>query len=933
MEFQDLFFQYAEKNPEGIFSFLNLTVTEDIANQIHLSKLQDKDLYKIRQLSLQLAQFIIDDDGHLILDKVDYVLQKADRSKAILQEDNTNDTFLVENILRVLKYLTSHKTLIKKFKKISLPLCHKKAEGFIKDTLLLKKEEVVTDAHLKRAILCTLLTPLRQTVGSCFATACAIYLQQQDIYQMFLDLEDLLKMGTLTRLINGVSYFVPFNPTMGMGELKKHLTPSSFAFLPYSPSLLYAFENASLYMTHELEKHLSSVFSFFTSNLTAIEKKEKIAELMVQVLEKKQVDNLYQLLDEILLEYFDLKEEDFLAKKRLEKTEHFIASSYHPSMIQTTSSKKDKVEEYFEVKKILFSSFQSFVTCPLLKSWEYTLASFCDVKKEFTLWNLYSSLGLSSKEEGGIGAFLFKEIDQKLKAANDNVISYYEEAVILEGKIRGNEAVLYRTEIQSEEMRLRSEMAVDAQRLQLILEKKEEAEAITKSYQELFNHLVSSYIDLFETFFREVYDPDMIEQSAVDYNDSPAGFRLMATHGRKDSSTWTSIQDQDEFIQALRDFFIATENRIVSSFPIVEVHRDISSLITEMIQYIQSPIFIEHALKRVQMTHQAFLGQVNKAFKDKIVQKPWGYISGGTLDTLAKTYFKKDSLEKKERIIESPTELFIYLIDLLQVIEQPFKDKILDKNLSFLMYNGAHAFLFCPYFPSFAAAWKNTASSIVILYELLINKAEEFVTKISLSKEMQKDLIQEFLKNSNQKEEIMVSYISRENLSIIEFTQHFLSQFSVKPVVFSSFLYRALLIPQSLSDIYEVFDALPFDTDDRRAQARSHFQGRPLNLLSLQREIKKCLIKSYDSVCMPYDYHREILSVLEKQKKIYPRPILFADTNWPCYYFGFLPNPITQELELWRFDTIASRGQLMEKEISGFGSTWGVILDQLIYEK
>ena len=44
-----------------------------------------------------------------------------------------------------------------------------------------------------------------------------------------------------------------------------------------------------------------------------------------------------------------------------------------------------------------------------------------------------------------------------------------------------------------------------------------------------------------------------------------------------------------------------------------------------------------------------------------------------------------------------------------------------------------------------------------------------------------------------------------------------------------------------------------------------------------------------------------------------PPPILFADTNWPKYFFTFLVNPGSGKLELWRTDRLGLIGSPMSE--------------------
>lgn len=914
MDFDEIFL--SQSNEKGLFSFLDSKEILSLSKGFDRAKVQRGDLFRLQSLSRHLANFIIDDDGDLFLDKVDFCIEKGADSRAFLLEDNFDDAFFVERMIQALIFISSDKTFIKKLKKLSLPVANKRTEGLIRQTLLIGHEEKITNAHVRKAIICALLTPLRQTVGSCFATALGILVQKQDLMQLFLDLEELIKTGTLKRVIHGKVYYVPQNPSMGMGELRRAFSLEQFMLLPHCPSLQFAFDRVDHFL-------LQNAFSsFFSLNAGPQEKKETIQTLILDFLEEQKANNLYELLEGILKKHFSLKEEDFLAKKRLEKTEFFIASQMHAQGLNS-SKKKEKIDQYFIAKEILFSTFQSFVDSPLLKSWEYTLASFCDVKREFTLWNLFSSLGLSHEDKEGVGGFLYKEIEKKLQEVHQEIIAMHQEATLLEGKIRGSEAILHRIDIPTEEVRLRSEIAAGMQSIQMLLNRKEEKEKVAEGLSELYSYMIKTYMELFEDYFQEVYDPEMVDYPSFDYNDSPAGFRLLYTHGRKDTSTWSPITDAEEFIRELRDFFMVTENRVIAASH-YDLREEISLLTTELIQYIQSPVFIESALKRVQVTHQSVLGEMEKQVKELIVQKPWGYISGGTLDTLVQTYFKKDGLEKEEKLIETPSDLFSWLTSILKKQEHVAK--------TLLAFNGGHAFLLCPYFSSFQSLWQKEAAAESLLQTFYEMPSRAFITGLHLTKAMQVDLISEYMKNSEKLEEILASFIFREEVSVSEFTGNFLSTVNINPNSFIAFLYKALLIPQSPAMILDIFDQLPFDSLARREKAKNLFDKRPLNALSLQREVKKCLIQTYESVSLPYDYHKEILNVLNDQKKIFPRPILFADTNWPCYLFGFVYHPLTLELDLWRFDTIGFEGYPLSEQTPHFNSNWGVIFEKLFYE-
>ncbi|MDN3506095.1 MAG: hypothetical protein P0S96_02585 [Simkaniaceae bacterium] len=94
----------------------------------------------------------------------------------------------------------------------SLPLFDPKYEEMIASYLGVEK---LTQEHLKFAVRSALSTPLRQQIGSCFATAPAIIVHEEQPEQFLRDLKELLYTGKLTRVIAGVEYTVPISPTAG----------------------------------------------------------------------------------------------------------------------------------------------------------------------------------------------------------------------------------------------------------------------------------------------------------------------------------------------------------------------------------------------------------------------------------------------------------------------------------------------------------------------------------------------------------------------------------------------------------------------------------------------------------------------------------------------------------------------------------------------
>lgn len=87
----------------------------------------------------------------------------------------------------------------------------------IRETLGAAENSAVTDADAKRAALAAFLTDLRQEVGSCFATAPARLIRAELPERFFKDIKDLLSLGFLRRILDGIEIEIPAASNWGRG--------------------------------------------------------------------------------------------------------------------------------------------------------------------------------------------------------------------------------------------------------------------------------------------------------------------------------------------------------------------------------------------------------------------------------------------------------------------------------------------------------------------------------------------------------------------------------------------------------------------------------------------------------------------------------------------------------------------------------------------
>jgi hypothetical protein len=219
-------------------------------------------------------------------------------------------------------------------------------------------------------------------------------------------------------------------------------------------------------------------------------------------------------------------------QQKILRAKDALLSHYRPSMTVEQLLKKVVREEGS-------IAFKSIADNALLKAWEFTLASFSDIKMEFSGWNLNWSLGLNPEQKGGIGAALYEALDAKLQEANEKIEEYHLAAQEAFDQLKAAENLMKQASTEAEIRRMKAEAQARAHHLRVCEELKEEFRVKAKTYSEFFSFLISQYAVKFQEYFQEIYDAEMPEIFKGPYEDRMAGFRLVFKHGRSDSSLWT----------------------------------------------------------------------------------------------------------------------------------------------------------------------------------------------------------------------------------------------------------------------------------------------------------------------------------------------------------------------------------------------------------
>lgn len=812
--------------------------------------LQDPFRIRVRYLGWKMASLLLDEKGELDFQSIEQ-LMKAFEREIYPVDMGEGDAEIFLHLSRCLKLLAENEAVQRALKKCSTPLCGKEAEKLVRDTLWPEEIGILENFHVRRAVLTACLTLLRQTTGSCFATAPAILIQQQDLLRLILDLDALLSAGELRR----GSYAAPLHPGGGVGELQKPIGLLSPAL---SPGLRAGFHAASLPFPPLIAKE----------------------------------ETPKSLFEHGFLSYFGLSEED-LAREKASPTPQFgVLWERMGGHFGGISSKAMQIRDWEKASDAAKRAFLSIADCALLRSWEYTLASFADVKVEFAKWNLFVSLGLHPEQTPpGIGDFLLRSIQAKLDAVNGRIAQVSAQHQKAVNAVRATEGLLHRALSDAQRNKLKAELATAIHTANNLGDQIEEDHKMADWLSKLYAQFLQEVIEKLQNSFQEVFDPAVGDGNELRFEDSLAGFRLLYKSGRTAAASWERIENEDQFTSAVYKFFESLE-REASIEPAMQ--SCFTTTMTELLQYIRSEEFLTGALLRA---------RENRKAKNA---KPWAYESGGTMQTLVQFYYGMGSLPKEiSRSIRNPLELFGFLREAASRIDAQV----------LLMYSPTHAFLFYP-------SWLRS--------EEAFQRGAYFFTQINVTRE-QVDLLKDRLAEELPFELRPLFHFGCREQPFSEgipslrkmLVSGWLAAKQARVDRVDGFLYESL-------PIIESGQAKPVMERMLQRLGLKGFVREPDDHFLTAKEVidhVRQLLIAQEEAFSKEDRQTQLAEAARAEGLAYPEPILFGDTNWSDWRFGIVQNFATHEAELWRLSRTGLRGAPMSdwKHLFAEGGRWGIL--------
>jgi len=914
---------------------------DDLSRRLDSTQMQESVSVRNVLRSRRLANLLISDKGEILTGHLARVIQQLSDHLYSLGPNRQYDTKRQKHILSVLTALKENKNVLRYLKNVSKPYLNPFAEQIIRYTLQLPANTMITDAHARRAALSALLCYLRQSVGSCFGTAPAIIIHDEQPEQFLKDIVEVLGTGRLKRTFGGVEYSVPFSVSWGIGDLRKQVLLKKVELpqeitIALSPGLLAAFEAAGLVKADlSLRERIEQVQSLLYNLESTWERGQYVVTTPEEIIRR------------VLLNQLNLTEKDlyeFQHRPPAMMITSLVMPVYHQAV--AGAGKGQLCAQYLINFENATNAFKGLADNALLKAWEFTIASFAENKSGFTDWNLYSSLGLRPDEKGGVGHAIYEVITRKLNESNDKVKEFQIEYEVVYGQVKFLEGRLRSATSEKEAQWMRAECQAKANEFYFLEEMRNKLHQRAHRFTDLFNFIIKRYMELFPKYFQEIYDADMHGVAAGPYDDSPAGFRLLYKHGRGNTAQWSRIYNATEFIDALTGFFNATEVEIRSDDEMEGLGDDFTDIVTAIITQLRTPEFLETAFYRMAVTHKAPVIKNPLENLDKIAQKPWAYVSGGTMDTLVSAYYKREQKPTEVgRWVENPTELFVFLADCMKQTPKKIAEEYAEHpNKSMLMHSPTHAFLLKPGLPRFKSAWQNEAFTYTWVRDRMIKPMELFVDMILLDSDMMTYLIKELLEHvpENFKHHFEQSLLPiYGDLSAVNFREHIADKIETD----RGLQYRGRsVLPMDTIDSM-LYELLPvFHRDNLRERIMSMFRHIPETVKMIDADFEVIVdeivrktgaeiisAKSLQELCKiilclggvctssKEDYHRSLALAAQELGYAMPTPIIIADTNWVKDEFGFVVNPGTGKFEFWRLDLNGTSGAPM--------SVWNMYLD------
>ena len=290
------------------------------------------------------------------------------------------------------------------------------------------------------------------------------------------------------------------------------------------------------------------------------------------------------------------------------------------------------------------------------------------------------------------------------------------------------------------------------------------------------------------------------------------------------------------------------------------------------------------------------------------MRKNLGHTSGGSMEILIKTYFRRENeITMEKRKVESPLDLCVFILDTLKSLPPLVTDPFLKHpQKGMLMHSPTHAFILHPGWDFIKEGWQDNGFTYTWVRDQFLKPREDFFQKMLLSPSEQRFLVDRLSHNLPP----LVAHHSQRafsstslHLTLSDFRDELTKNITDIPFL-DSFLYESLpLTPEK--DWKDKLELLI----SKKIKNLPDFPDAYVTRREIEGVAKECLIQQVPPP--EFDIQAFVASRSAAIELAPPPPFLFADTNWAVFHFALLVNPGTGQLELWRTDRTGSTGYPM----------------------
>lgn len=894
-------------------------------------------------LARNTAHYILTDNGEIDAVKVVRAIEHLSSCLYPLGPQRYDETKAREHLLNMLHAIKQESEIKERIKKFFVP-SYTKIQDLIRQTLALDPGSILTPTHVRQAVLTALFCYLRQDVGSCFVTAFAIRIHQEYPILFIKDMDHLLTSGKISRIVGSREISVPINLSGCIGELFKpirilDLYPDPLIKLSLSPGLKNAFLAADLIKTlddpqirvQQLLSHeyLMNKLQYIDETITANEIIESTLLHHYQISSHAQQALLYQ--------------EVFYGKQQT------VFPGEHQNL-----SQNQRIYSYLAAYHAAKTAFIRDTQNPLLKSWEYTLATLADANNPSTLNHMRIALGWDAQDPQSIAHVIQQSVEQEIHNAQQLIEkceqTYHEahaQLDYIESRMKHPLNAEDNKILLMDHIRFRQE-------LNQALYDWNSAQEKAKKLLALPSFILSFYTKILPQYFRSSYDA-FIQEFSSNYGDIPAGFRILFTHGRSHPHTWSPIYSLTEFITFLSEFFSSTEGDLLGKHGVLGLEKETSSLLDKVIAHLHKNTFQESAIIRILKAYQQPVPSSILNNLDKIFHTPWVYVSGGTVDTLIQDYFENTG--KPIQINKHPEnahELAAFFSDALKDLPSAIKNYLEDGSHHLIASSPTHVFSITAGSPLFREAWNNDWYSYTWLRDIWMKQQQDFLKNTILYEQDIYTFIDRFCTKYSLKKvtKDFHDFCSDYSLTLPDlydkasrFLNKVLADFPHHHALYHRRLAHTLVqdvpyiseqqIPDVIENICGYLGLSSRITYEKFHSLIEQFIPK-LSLLSSQdirHVMMGILMKSYRRIYFEEDLFLRLTTAMRHHQLSYPAPLLFGDTNWAYSYFGFILHPGTQKIDLWKFNYVGLQGYPLEntQELFAVSQPWTLYANPIDY--